>query len=119
MTPAQARQSLANLLDMVGENVVLRRLSGANPGDYTVRARIQDAKPSDDEWGSKRPAQQQRRKAIVSAEDVERVGFPVPFLPKQDRLVWNGKTLVITAIDDGTRRIQGVLIGYDLEITGG
>jgi hypothetical protein len=79
-----------------------------------VRARIVEAQPSDLS-GS---IQQLRRKAIISAEDVETSGFPTPFLPKQDRLVWNDKALTITSIDEATRRIQGTLIAYELELSG-
>ncbi|CAJ0867131.1 hypothetical protein AMST5_01924 [freshwater sediment metagenome] len=110
MTPAQARQSLARMLDAHGETVTLKR--GA--ASYCVRARIMGASPSD-VTGS---VQQLGRKAIVSAEDVEAIEFPTPFRPKQDRLVWNGKTLVISAVDDATRRIQGELVAYELELSG-
>lgn len=114
MSPAQARQSLRNMLDRVGETVTLRRVAGASAGDYDVLARVMQADPSDVVGA----VQQLKRKAIVDAEAVASSGFPTPFLPKQDRLVWQGKVLVITAIDDSTRRIQGELIGYVLELSG-
>ncbi|MGJ0508853.1 MAG: hypothetical protein ACR652_17340 [Methylocystis sp.] len=97
-----------------GQTIVLQRLTGAGAGPYSVKARIVGADPSDVVGA----VQQLRRKAIVSAEDVESTGFPVPFLPKQDRLIWNGKTLVIIAVDDATRRLQGVLVAYELELAG-
>lgn len=114
MTPTQARAALARQLAVHGETVTLRRASGTGAGDYDVAARIVMADPSDVVGA----VQQLKRKAIVSAEDVETSGFPTPFLPKQDRLVWNSKTLVITAIDDATRRIGGELIGYEMELSG-
>ncbi|MGJ0505613.1 MAG: hypothetical protein ACR652_00475 [Methylocystis sp.] len=114
MTPTQARQSLARSLNASGQTVVLQRLNGAGAGAYSVKARIMGAEASDVVGA----VQQLRRKAIVSAEDVESSGFPVPFLPKQDRLIWNGKTLVITSVNDATRRLQGILIGYELELAG-
>lgn len=114
MSPEQARRALRNHLTNSGETVTLRRLSGSTAGDYEVRARIANIAPAD-VVGS---IQQLKRKAVVSAEDIESSGFPLPFLPKQDRLVWGGKTLVITAIDDGTRRVQGTIVGYDLELSG-
>jgi hypothetical protein len=114
MTPAQARQSLARSLNAGGQTVTLQRLSGTGAGSYDVRARITRAEPQP--IGS---SQQLGRMAIVSAEDVETCGFPTPFLSKQDRVLWNGKTLVIQSVDDATRRIQGVLIAYELELSGG
>jgi hypothetical protein len=97
-----------------GETVLLRRLSGAGAGDYAVRARLMGFDP-DDVVGA---VQQGARKAIVLAEDVAATGFPTPLLPKQDRLVWNGKTLAIHHVDDATRRVRGVLIAYELEVVG-
>jgi len=114
MTPTQARAALARQLNAHGTTVTLRRLSGTGAGDYDVAARVVRADPSDVVGA----VQQLKRKAIVSAEDVETTDFPTPFLPKQDRLVWNSKTLVITAVDDSTRRIGDELIGYELELSG-
>ena len=133
MSPSQARQSLKNMLVRSGETVALQRgpVAGGTSGTpigllfgitiatggavpYLVRARIMNITPTD-VVGS---IQQLKRKAIVSAEDVEAAGFPLPFQPKEDRLTWNGKTLVIVAVDDGTRRVQGQIVGYELELAG-
>jgi hypothetical protein len=62
--------------------------------------------------------QQLRRKAIVLADSVVGADFPTPILPKQDRLLWNGKTLVVMAVDEGSRHIQGVPMAYELELAG-
>lgn len=114
MTPETAKAAHRRQITSKGETVILRRLSGVGAGDYSVRARIMSFEPSD-VVGS---IQQGMRKAIVLAEDVVTSGFPTPFLPKQDRLVWNGKTLVVHAVDEATRRIQGVQIAYELELAG-
>lgn len=114
MTPAAAKAAYARQFLAHGETVVLRRLFGPNAGDYVVAARIMNFEPSDLD-GS---IQQGRRKAIILADEVAASGFPLPILPKQDRLVWAGKTLVITSIDDATRRIAGVAMAYELEIAG-
>jgi hypothetical protein len=114
MTPAAAKAAYARQFLAHGETVVLRRLSGANAGDYVVTARIMNFEPSD-LAGS---IQQGKRKAIVLADEVAASGFPAPFLPKQDRLIWNGKTLVIHAVDDATRRVAGVAVAYELELAG-
>lgn len=97
-----------------GEVVTIRRAVSPTPGDYQVSAWVTHIEPSD-VTGS---VQQLKRKAIVLASDVVSSGFPLPFLPKQDRLIWNGKTLVITAIDEGTRGIQGVVVAYELQLSG-
>ena len=62
--------------------------------------------------------QQGERRAVVLASDVVASGFPLPFLPKQDRIVWKGKSIVIVSVDDATRRAQGVLFAYDLTLEG-
>lgn len=114
MTPAAARDAYRRQMRN-GETVILRRLAGSGAGDYPVRARVKGFEPSADfEAG----IEQGMRKAIVPAEDVEASGFPLPFLEKQDRFIWNGKTLVIHAVDDATRRVGGVQIAYDLELVG-
>ncbi|MBA3998949.1 MAG: hypothetical protein C0466_17550 [Candidatus Accumulibacter sp.] len=92
----------------------MRRLAGVGAGDYAARGRVDGFAPSDFEGA----IQQGMRTAIVLAEDVEASGFPLPFREKQDRLVWNGKTLVIRSVDDATRRIGGVVIAYVLELAG-
>jgi hypothetical protein len=110
MTPTQAKQALQRQLEAHGETVSLKRGNTT----YSVKARVMDPRPSDLVGN----IQLLGRKAIVSAEDVAAVSFPTPFLPKQDQLVWNGKTLKIMSINDSTRRIQGVLIAYELELSG-
>lgn len=113
MTPAAAKAAYRRQIGN-GETVTLRRLDGAGAGDYQARGRVSGFAASDIE-GS---IQQGLRKAIVLADDVASSGFPTPFLPKQDRLIWSGATLVIQSIDDATRRVGGVLIAYEFELAG-
>jgi hypothetical protein len=113
MTPATARAAYRRQMRN-GETVILRRLSGTGAGDYQVRARVKGFAPADLEGA----IQQGMRTAIVLAEDIESSGFPLPFLAKQDRFVWAGRTLVIHAVDDATLRVGGVQIAYDLELAG-
>lgn len=113
MTPSAARAAYRRQMRN-GETFVLRRLSGLGAGDYVTRGRVDGFTPSDFEGA----VQQGTRTAIVLAEDVEASGFPLPFLEKQDRLVWAGKTLVIQSVDDATRRVAGVLIAFVLELAG-
>lgn len=62
--------------------------------------------------------QQSRRMVLIMAEDVERSGFPTPFQAKVDRIVWNGAVLPILSVDDAKRRIAGVVIAYEIEVSG-
>lgn len=97
-----------------GEELQLQRGVGADAQPFPVNGWVTGYNPSDVVGA----VQQGKRHAIVLASDVEASGFPVPILPKQDRLVWGGKTVVITAVDDATRRVQGALVAYELELAG-
>jgi hypothetical protein len=117
MTPAAIKAAyLRALASSVGpgEQITLRRGAPPSNTDYSVHGWVTTYDP-EDVVGS---IQQGRRKAILLAEDVETSGFPLPILPKQDRLIWAGKTLVVSAVDDASRRVQGVLIAYELELSG-
>lgn len=117
MLPERAAASYARALASQfgpGETLTLRRLSGQGAGDYEVLAWVTEMTASD-LVGS---VQQLRRKAIVLADSVASADFPTPILPKQDRLLWNGKILVVMAVDDGSRRVQGVPMAYELELSG-
>ena len=116
LTPDGAKASLARLI-ATGDLVSLQR--GLAPGSVTsstaqvhcrfIRARQEELVGStseDDRW------------CVLSADEVAASGFPLP-LAKNDRLVFDGeRRLVIQDIDDTTRRIGGVLIGYQLRVTG-
>ena len=97
-----------------GETVSLRRVSGAGSGDYSVSGWVMDMDQSDLVGG----VSQLRRRMIILADTVTTSGFPTPILVKKDRVIWNGKTLAIAAVDDGSRRIQDKLIAYELEVVG-
>lgn len=117
MLPERASASYARALASQfgpGESVTIRRVASNTPGDYAISAWITTIDPSD-LVGS---VQQLKRKAIVLASDVDASGFPLPFLPKQDRLIWRNKTLVITAVDEGSRGLQGVVVAYELQLSG-
>lgn len=62
--------------------------------------------------------QQNARVMVVLAEDVERVGFPVPFQANVDRVVWAGRVLTVTYADDAKRRVAGEVIAYELHVSG-
>lgn len=97
-----------------GETVTLRRVSGAGSGDYSVSAWVMNLDQSDLVGG----VSQLRRRMIVLADSVATSGFPTPILVKKDRVVWNGKTLAVAAVDDGSKRVQDKLIAYEIEVVG-
>lgn len=96
----------------VGEAVTLQRPS-IPPITATVRARVMGYKPSDLVGA----IVQGDRQAIILADDLAASGFP-QIMPNRDRLVWNGKTLVIKSVDDATARIAGETIAVKLQLSG-
>ena len=94
-----------------GETVTIVR---AGVGSFSVQAWITDFIPSDLAGA----VEQGRRNAIVLASSVAASGLPLPIVVKSDRLVWGGKSNAITKVDDASRRIQGVLIAYELDLEG-
>lgn len=114
MTPAFARASYRRLVVTSGETISLVRGFGGNsPVTVTgLRARVIGFRPDEVTGG----VQQGGRKVILLAEDLEASAIPTP--AKGDRVVWNGKTLAVTAVDDASRRIGGIAIAFELEVAG-
>lgn len=83
------------------------------PITATVRARVMGYKPSDLVGA----IVQGDRQAIILAADLAASGFP-QIMPNRDRLIWNGKTLVIKSVDDATARIAGETIAVKLQLSG-
>lgn len=96
-----------------GETVTLVR-PGSPDITASVRAKVSGYLPSD----LVGDIQQGVRAFIVPAADVEQSGFPVPFVAKRDSIRWNGRDMVIDSVDDGTRRLAGVLLAYELKVVG-
>lgn len=95
-----------------GELVTLIRAGNATA--YRVHGWLTDFIAADLAGG----VEQGKRTATVLASDVVSSGFPLPFLPKQDRLKWGTKTNVISRVDDATIRIQGQLVAYKFDLEG-
>lgn len=114
MNPQETREAYRrNLVEAnggPGEQVAIQRDGSA----YPVNAWVTSFRPTD----LVGTVIQGARYAIVLAEDVERFGFLIPIKPKQDRLLWAGKTLVIESVDDASRRIGGVIVAYVLTLAG-
>ena len=90
------------------------QLVRAGVGSFAVQAWVTDFIPSDLAGA----VEEGRRNAVVLAASVVASGFPLPFIVKQDRLVWGTKSNAITKVDDSSRRVQGVLIAYELDLDG-
>lgn len=118
MSPEQARSMHRRAIDASGETIVIRRYTGKGPDrprfDTEVRARVMGYE-MDAVVGS---IQQGDRKVIVLAGDLEDAQFAFPIVPLSDKAVVRGKELTIKAVDDSTRRVQGVLVAYELQVGG-
>ena len=55
------------------------------------------------------------RKAIILHEDLASTPYPNGII-KGARLIWKGRTMTISEVDDGTRRIAGVPIAYQCRL---
>lgn len=117
MTPAQARSTYRRMMGLVGETVLIRRYTGTGANrprfDAEVTARVTEYEPKE----LTGTIQQGDRKLIVLAEDLMQAQFPTP-IKKGDKAVVRGKELNIEAPDDNTRRIDGELIAYELQVRG-
>jgi hypothetical protein len=117
LTPDQIQADYRRAMDEAGEVVTFRRYTGAGANrprfDADVRARVMDYTP-DELVGT---IVQGDRKLIVLAEDLITAQVPLD-LRKGDKIVVRGKELNIEAVDDNTRRVQGVLIAYELQVRG-
>lgn len=117
MTPEAIRASYKRAIDMVGEPVIFRRYTGTGQNrpsfDATVRARVIDYTAAELIGG----IVQGDRRLIVLAEDLIAAQVPLN-LRKGDRVVVRGKELNIEGVDDNTRRVNGVLIAFDLQVRG-
>lgn len=120
MTPAETKQSYITAMDNAGDpaaNVSIRRFTGVGtsrvPTDTSARARVVGYQERELVGG----IQQGDRKVILLADDLIDAGF-VPPITANDKLIVRGKQLSIVSVDDSTRRVQGILIAYELQARG-
>ena len=108
-------------------DIYRRALKGAGPGWLVTLTRSGDATAykAAGYIAARSPAEalpggmvQNTRKLVLLAEDVAAVGFPAPIRIKQDRvtLVDGGAVNAIRAVAE--RRVQGVLVAYEIELDG-
>lgn len=120
MTPAASRASHRRLVAASGETVTLRRYSGTGAAravsqSATVRAAASGYAPAQLVGNVK----QGDTKLIVLAEDFEGETFDLPQRNEMGlRVVIGTKEASIEAVDDVTRRVQGVLIAYEFQARG-
>lgn len=116
MTAAEARAMYRRQLQRAGEILIIRRAVPNAPAiEAQVLGRITGYSPEELASG----VMQGNRKCLISAEDVEASGFPLPLRAGgTDAVVARGAKMTIQSVDDSTRRVGGVLIAYQIGITG-
>ena len=117
MTPADALDMHRRMIAENGQTGFLRNVGANGAADVDsapVRFRLMAFQPRDLVGG----IAQGTRRAILMAEDVKLPNGGAFDLKKNSRLIWNGKTLTVTAVDDATRNVGGVLIAYELQVVG-
>ena len=116
MTP-EAAKALYRRRIGVGEIIYIRRYTGggANPPMYQapVRARVMGY-DANELVGT---IVQGDRKVIFLAEDLITQQFALP-ITANDKVVVRGKEMQIKSPDDSTRRLQGQLIAFVLQVRG-
>lgn len=115
MTPSEIKADYRRLLSEVGESVSFRHYSGAGTSrtysDTTVLARVMGYEP-DELIGS---MQQGDRRLIVLADDLTGITIGNGMT---DKFVVRGRECSVEAVDDNTRRVQGILIAYEIRVRG-
>lgn len=110
MTPESARTALARQMQKHGWIISLQR---AGVPTVDILCRIRDYRPDELVGG----VIQGDRQAIIPAECLERAGWPgAPSVG--DQIIDGGATMTVEAVDASTRRIAGVVIGYNLTVRG-
>lgn len=107
------------MLNAVGETVTLRRYTGSGANrphfDADVIARVAGYEPRE----LVGTIQQGDTRIIALAEDLIEAQFPLPKAGETGlKAIVGGKEKSIEAIDDRTRRFQGVLIAYEFQVRG-
>ncbi len=126
MTPAETIASYRDNVLAAGEEITIRRYTSTGLNrtklDQVIMARVTGYNPDELVGG----IQQGDRRIICLAEDltanVATLDSPpltiVLPLTSTDKVVLRGKELAIIAFDDSTRRVQGVLIAYEIQARG-
>lgn len=117
MTPTEVKESYVEAMNAAGETIAIRRYTGTGVGrtfvDTPVRARVTGYQ----ERELVGTVYQGDRKIIALVDDLIAAGFAVP-VTANDKVMLRGSMISIVSIDDSTRRIQGVLIAYEIQARG-
>ncbi len=117
MTPDYCKATYRRFIDLVGELVIIRRYSGSGANrphyDVEVKGRVVAYLPHEN-IGT---IQQGDKKLVILADDLLAGQISLP-LHKGDKAVIRGKEHNIESPDDNTRRIDGVLIAYEIQVRG-
>lgn len=117
MTPAETKESYIRALNAAGETIKIRRYVGVGtsrvPTDTDVRARVTGYAASE----LTATIQQGDRRIIMLVDDLVDAGFAVP-VTANDKIMLRGTMISIVSVDDSTRRIQGMLIAYEIQARG-
>ncbi len=117
MTPDDCLETYRRHMEEVGEEITIRRYTGTGQNrpqtNVIVLARVMEYDPQE-LIGT---INQGDRKLIVLIDDLISSGFSLPVM-KNDKTIVRGRELNIEKVDDNTRRINGVLIAYEIQARG-
>lgn len=115
MTPDSVKAEYAATLK---ERVSIRRYTGTGTSrpmfDAEARARVTGFAPQE----LVGTVVQGDRKAIVFVDDLIMAGLALPVTTNDKCVLSNGRELAIIAADGETRKIDNVLIAYELQVRG-
>lgn len=118
MTPEGARAMYRRQLQGVGEQVILRRVTGSTNQtklEAKCLARVRTISDSELMGGVK----QDDQRLIILAEDLEHAKFPVPpRVSPADQVIVRGRTRTIAFVDEASKRIAGTIVAYVVRVTG-
>jgi hypothetical protein len=107
----------ASYREALDKSVTIRRYTGLGAArsytDFPCQAQVTGFAPA----ALVGNVMQGDRKLIIYSDDLADAGFAEP-ITVNDKAVVRGKELAILAVDDSTRRIDDVLIAYELQARG-
>lgn len=118
MNASQVASAWERSFDMVGEVATLRR-PGETPTNCSVRIKPirMSISSSNDEVGAQSVSM--GRRVLILQADIVSGSFPEPIKSRQDQLIWNDRTYTIMIPDDdGGRRVGGVTMAVEVEVSG-
>lgn len=114
MTADEALAQHRAMINEVGEDIIVRRITGTGPTpahtDIVTRARVMGYQPS-----QLVGAIVQGDRRVIALVDTLSSMLPIT---TNDKVVVRGKVLAIKSVDDSTRRIAGTLIALEIQCSG-